>query len=118
MNIVLKLEEIAKLFACYLISLKLGFSFWVFWIWLLVPDVSIIGYIINTRIGAIIYNIFHHQGLSLMICLAGLFTNSHNLIFTGLVLFGHSSMDRIFGFGLKYIDNFKHTHLGKLDTTK
>ncbi|MGV8138599.1 MAG: DUF4260 family protein [Mangrovibacterium sp.] len=32
---------------------------------------------------------------------------------TGIVLFGHSSMDSAFGFGLKYADDFKYTHLGK-----
>lgn len=28
------------------------------------------------------------------------------------ILFGHSAMDRIFGYGLKFNDNFKNTHLG------
>ncbi|HAJ82706.1 MAG TPA: DUF4260 domain-containing protein, partial [Zunongwangia profunda] len=28
------------------------------------------------------------------------------------ILFGHSAMDRIFGYGLKYEDNFKNTHMG------
>jgi hypothetical protein len=32
----------------------------------------------------------------------------------GVILFGHSSMDRIFGYGLKYSDSFQHTHLGML----
>ena len=32
----------------------------------------------------------------------------------GIILFGHASMDRIFGYGLKFSDNFKHTHLGNL----
>ena len=29
-----------------------------------------------------------------------------------LILFGHSSLDRVFGYGLKYTDAFQHTHLG------
>ena len=32
----------------------------------------------------------------------------------GLILFGHSSMDRILGYGLKYPDSFEHTHLGMI----
>jgi len=28
------------------------------------------------------------------------------------VLYGHSSFDRLCGYGLKYVDDFKHTHLG------
>jgi hypothetical protein len=30
----------------------------------------------------------------------------------GIILFGHSSMDRIFGYGLKLNEGFKFTHLG------
>ena len=30
----------------------------------------------------------------------------------GIILFTHSNMDRILGYGLKYPDDFKHTHLG------
>jgi hypothetical protein len=32
----------------------------------------------------------------------------------GLILFGHSSMDRVMGYGLKYPDAFQHTHLGMI----
>jgi len=111
MKTVLRLEELVKLAACYLLTLKIGFSYWVFWAWLLVPDISMVGYLVNTRVGAVIYNLAHHQGLAIMIGLAGLYTGNVYLEFTGLLLLGHSSMDRVFGFGLKYPDNFKHTHL-------
>jgi len=30
----------------------------------------------------------------------------------GIILFGHSSMDRMFGYGLKLGQGFKYTHLG------
>lgn len=32
----------------------------------------------------------------------------------GVILFAHASMDRIFGYGLKYADDFKHTHLQEI----
>jgi len=31
-----------------------------------------------------------------------------------IILFGHSSMDRIFGYGLKTNQGFKFTHLGTI----
>jgi hypothetical protein len=31
----------------------------------------------------------------------------------GSILFAHSSLDRVFHFGLKYGDRFAHTHLGE-----
>jgi hypothetical protein len=73
-----------------------------------------LGYWVNTQIGAFTYNLFHHKGIALMIYAAGLFTVSPLWQFVGLLLFGHSAFDRIFGYGLKYNDNFKNTHLGWL----
>jgi hypothetical protein len=32
----------------------------------------------------------------------------------GLVMLGHSSLDRALGYGLKYPDAFQHTHLGTI----
>ena len=36
----------------------------------------------------------------------------------GIILFGHASMDRVFGYGLKFGDNFHHTHLGWIGKLK
>jgi hypothetical protein len=114
MNTTIKLEELVKLIACYLLSLKIGFSFWVFFAWLLVPDISMLGYLINTKVGAVMYNLFHHQGIAIIVLLFGFYADNVNVEFAGLILLGHSSIDRVFGYGLKYPDGFKHTHLGEL----
>jgi hypothetical protein len=55
---------------------------------------------------------FHHQALAIAVGLAGVFSGIVPLQLAGLVLFGHSAMDRAVGYGLKYEDDFKHTHLG------
>jgi hypothetical protein len=97
--------------ALYLNSF-LPFAGWVFWAFLLTPDLSMLGYLINTRIGAVLYNLIHHKGIAIALYLAGFFLVIHELTLAGVVLFAHSSMDRVFGYGLKYNDDFKHTHLG------
>jgi hypothetical protein len=112
MKIQLKLEELA-MFLVALHFIFISYSPW--WVYLLLflgPDIGMIGYAINTRVGAFTYNIFHHKGLALVIAFAGHFL-LHNdpITLTGIILFGHASMDRIFGYGLKFPDNFKHTHL-------
>ncbi len=112
MNTILKLEDGAKFVASYCLSLYLGYAWWVFFAWLLVPDISMIGYVVNTRFGALLYNIAHHQGLALLILFIGFYLTVPALTLAGIVLFGHSAMDRLFGYGLKYPDDFKHTHLG------
>ena len=35
-----------------------------------------------------------------------------------IILFAHISMDRIFGYGLKFNDSFFNTHLGKIGKNK
>ncbi|GHM99661.1 hypothetical protein WSM22_11510 [Cytophagales bacterium WSM2-2] len=112
MNFMLKLEDAAKFAAAYAMSIYFGRAWWEFFAWLLVPDVSAIGYAVNTRVGAILYNIAHHQGLALLILGIGMYLSNPMLTFAGVVMFGHSAMDRMLGYGLKYQDNFKHTHLG------
>jgi hypothetical protein len=70
------------------------------------------GYLFGTRVGAIAYNILHHKGLAIFLYLAGLYTGHDLVAIAGLILLGHSAFDRILGYGLKYPDHFKHTHLG------
>jgi hypothetical protein len=101
------------LFSIYLFSL-LEFEWWWYLVLILTPDIGMLGYIFNPKFGAITYNIFHHKGIALALYLAGIYLNNDLIILTGIILFGHSSLDRIFGYGLKYNDSFIHTHLGML----
>jgi len=114
MKTILNLEDLGKLIGAYVLTLYLGFSWWMFFAWLLAPDLSMIGYLVNSKVGAWLYNIVHHQGLAVLVGVAGLWLGDSSLQFAGLLLFGHSAMDRIFGYGLKYEDDFKNTHLGMI----
>lgn len=114
MKILLKSEELIQfLGAIYLFS-RLQFAWWWFPALILLPDISMIGYLINPAVGAVLYNVFHHKGLGIVIGLLGLMTGNQNLMLAGIILFAHSSMDRMMGYGLKYPDSFKHTSLGML----
>ncbi len=112
MKNLLKLEEAFMFGLAIYLNSFLPFASWVFWALFLLPDIGMLGYLVNTRVGAVTYNLFHHKGIAIAIYLAGYFLTIHELTLAGLVLFGHSSFDRIFGYGLKHPDNFKNTHLG------
>lgn len=112
MRNLLRFEEACMFGLALYLNSFLPFSAWVFWALLLAPDLSMLGYLINTRVGAVLYNLIHHKGLAIALYLAGYFLVIHELTLAGVVLFAHSSMDRVFGYGLKYADDFKHTHLG------
>lgn len=114
MKSILKLEELFQfILGIYLFS-TLSYAWWWFLALILLPDIGMLGYLINTKIGAITYNIFHHKGLAVLIFLVGIYFEIEVVQLTGIILFSHASLDRIFGYGLKYADHFKNTHLGSL----
>jgi hypothetical protein len=112
MKNLLRSEEFLLLILAVFLNTYLPYAWWLYWALFLTPDLSMIGYAINKRIGAACYNIVHHKGVAIVIYLAGIYLQSPALQFTGLLLLGHSAFDRVFGYGLKYADDFKHTHLG------
>jgi hypothetical protein len=91
---------------------QLSFAWWWYLVLILTPDLSMLGYLVNTRTGAMVYNFFHHKGVAIVVYVTGLSLNNEVLQLIGLILFGHSSMDRMLGYGLKYPDSFQNTHLG------
>lgn len=114
MKSILKLEELFQfILGIYLFS-TLSYAWWWFLVLILLPDIGMLGYLINTKIGAVTYNIFHHKGLAIVIFLVGIYFEIEVVQLTGIILFSHASLDRIFGYGLKYADHFKNTHLGSL----
>ena len=112
MKMILKVEELGQFVLGIVLFSQLQYDWWVFLVWILVPDIGMLGYLINTKIGAITYNVFHHKGIAIMLLLMGMFFLGDVCTLVGIILFSHASMDRIFGYGLKYSDSFKHTHLG------
>ena len=112
----LKIEEVFCLaLGIYLSSLLPNHpSWWLYSILFFIPDIGMLGYLMNKKVGAISYNIFHHKAVALSVYFIGLFVQNYEIQFWGLLLFAHSSFDRVFGYGLKYYTDFKHTHLGNL----
>ena len=118
MKRVIILEEIAMFGLALFAFASMDFSWWLFPALLLAPDISMIGYAAGNRFGAILYNIFHHKALAVCIFICGFYLQSNWIQLAGIILFAHSSMDRIFGYGLKYTDGFTHTHLGLIGNKK
>ncbi len=94
-------------------------SWWTFGILFLVPDISMLGYLRNARIGAIVYNIGHSYFMPVGMLALYWFAGSLNIqaewaLPVGLIWGAHIAFDRALGFGLKYPTGFKDTDLGKL----
>jgi hypothetical protein len=116
MNSIIKLEELAQfILAAILIYYQpLSFRWWMWGIIFLLPDLGMIGYTVNTSVGAVAYNLFHHKLVAILLVGVGWYMPSDILILAGLILYAHSSFDRVLGYGLKYMDSFRHTHIGWL----
>jgi Domain of unknown function (DUF4260) len=100
MKILIKLEELAQfLFSIYLFSL-LPYAWWAFPLFILAPDVSLLGLLAGKRVGAVTYNLVHHKALALTVYVLGGLLGNPLLSLLGVLLFGHSSFDRMVGFNL------------------
>jgi len=112
MSLSLKLEEIAIFFFCIFLFNQLNFTWWWFPTLLLLPDIGMIGYLINSKIGAFTYNILHHRFVASMVAFYALYYGDDIWKLAAIILFSHISLDRALGYGLKYNDSFSNTHLG------
>jgi hypothetical protein len=104
--------EGAAVFVAALIAYQRNNGSWLmFALLFLVPDVSMIGYAVNTRVGAITYNAIHTYIGPLALGGYSIFIGKHLPLLLALVWIAHIGFDRGLGFGLKYPSRFKDTHL-------
>lgn len=82
---------------------------------LLVPDLGMLGYIINSTIGAWLYNLVHSYGLAIILMTAGYVAGIDSVIAMGLILMAHIGMDQAVGYGYKYANaEFSDTHYKRI----
>jgi hypothetical protein len=110
----LHIEGLMVLLAVIYIYSLYEFSWWIFLLLILSPDVSMLAYLIDDRIGAKVYNAFHTYIVSIFMILLALFLKSDAWVMIGLIWTAHIGMDRLFGYGLKYTSSFKATHMQRL----
>jgi hypothetical protein len=112
MSALLKLEELFMFLAAIVLFSFTPYKWWLFPALILLPDVGMFGYLVNDKIGAYTYNLFHHKAIAIIIFLTGFYADINFFQLVGIIIFAHASMDRVFGYGLKYFTGFKYTHLG------
>lgn len=112
MKNLLKLEELSLFGLSLCLFSGLDYGWPAYALLFLTPDLSMLGYLMGPRVGSWTYNLVHHKGLSVILYILGCLTGNPALMFAGTLLLGHSSLDRLLGYGLKYPDAFQHTHLG------
>jgi hypothetical protein len=107
----LRLEGAALLAGSLLAYTTTGRSWWLVPLTLLLPDLSWIGYLAGTKVGARVYNLGHITPLPGVLIAVGWWQNTSLAVALGLIWHAHIGLDRMLGYGLKYGDDFQHTHL-------
>jgi Domain of unknown function (DUF4260) len=109
----LRLEGVAAFAVAVALYARAGFSWPIFAVLFLAPDLSMIGYFAGPRAGAASYNFVHTYAVALPLALAGFLAALPALTAAGLILIAHIGFDRALGYGLKYSTAFGDTHLGR-----
>ena len=107
----LRIEESALLIAAIFAYQHLHYSWLLFAILFLTPDLFMLAYLVNPRLGAATYNLVHTLTLPLALLLASYVEHCHLPTELALIWTAHIALDRLLGYGLKYPTFFKDTHL-------
>lgn len=110
----LRLEGFVLFAVSVSLFFHLGGTLWIFLVLLLVPDITMVGYALNVRVGAVVYNAGHTLAWPVALGGAALFTNRPEILPFVLIWTAHIGMDRMLGYGLKYPTYFADTHIQRL----
>jgi hypothetical protein len=113
-RVLLRAEGIVILASATVFFAREDASWWLFALLFFAPDLSMVGYAAGTRIGAFVYNAFHSTAVALPLSVAGVMADWPVVVAIGLIWLAHIGFDRVLGYGLKYPEGFKETHLQRV----
>jgi hypothetical protein len=111
-QLLLRTEGAVLLTVSTYIYAEYGRSWLLFALLLLAPDIGMLGYLADTRVGAVTYNLLHTYLGPGILLVVGVAVDSSLTYSIAFIWFAHIGLDRALGYGLKYPDAFTHTHLG------
>lgn len=111
-------EGAAALLAATVVYFVSGFELLWFVLLFFTIDLFMLGYLVNPRVGAAVYN-FGHSYVVPLIGLAVAYLLDDSLVFAfALIWIAHIGLDRVLGYGLKLPTGFHDTHLGKIGNNR
>jgi hypothetical protein len=115
-SLLLHIEEAVLLILSIFAYQHLHYSWLLLAILFLTPDLFMLGYLVNVRLGAAAYNLVHTLTLPFALLLASYIEHWHMAPAIALIWIAHIAFDRLLGYGLKYPTYFKDTHLQHIST--
>lgn len=89
-------------------------SWLLFFLLILAPDLSMAGYLLGPKRGAIVYNAAHSTIGPLLLLTAGFLGAGGLPVHLAVIWLAHIGIDRALGYGLKRSTGFTDTHLGRI----
>jgi hypothetical protein len=114
LRIYLQLEGLVAVVVLTLVYRSLHFSGWLYALLFFTPDLFMLGYLVDKRVGATIYNLGHTYVVPALLIGAGLLLHETMAVAVGLIWSAHIGFDRLMGYGLKCNTGFRDTHLQKV----
>ncbi len=111
-KLILRAEGFAWLAVAAVAYAHVGYSWWLFAVLFLAPDISFAGYLLGPKWGAAGYNLLHTTLAPLTLGAIALALQAPLGEALALIWLAHIGFDRALGYGLKYATGFTHTHLG------
>ncbi len=110
----LKAEALSVFILSVLLYWHSESSWWMFMGLLLIPDLAMLPYLLNPRVGGLSYNIVHSYLLPLGLAIVAIAIYRVGMLPFLFIWTAHIGMDRFLGYGLKYSTSFGRTHLETL----
>jgi hypothetical protein len=113
-KLLLHLEGVVFFLGAIALYATQGGSWVAFVLLLLAPDLAMVGYLVNPRVGSYAYNAVHTYAAPAALAALSLAGQWPVGVQVALIWFAHIGMDRVLGFGLKYPTEFKDSHLQRV----
>jgi hypothetical protein len=113
-RILLRAEGLAILGGAAVLYAEGDYSWLLFAILFLAPDLSFAAWAAGPRVGAAGYNVLHNLVLPIALGCYGVLADSRNAAAVSLIWLAHIGIDRALGYGLKYPTTFRDTHLQRV----
>ncbi|MCA9485499.1 MAG: DUF4260 domain-containing protein [Nanoarchaeota archaeon] len=110
----LRAEGLIVLLGALIFYNVLDGSWLIFALLFLLPDISFFGYFFDLETGAKIYNVFHTYLVPFFVFVISLVYDSSMGMHVAIIWFAHIGADRLAGYGFKYHNGFKTSHLKRV----
>jgi hypothetical protein len=113
-GLLLRAEGVAAAIAAVVLYFHEGYPWWLFVALILAPDLSMLGYVAGSTVGAAAYDAAHTYAIPVALAAIGVIAGAEVAVQVGLIWLAHIGVDRAIGYGLKYPTGFKDTHLQRV----